>query len=175
MKQYDEQWEIEREREKEKTDEWESVPRALSSDATSDGITKQHIIRISKENGKSEKEMERRKKNEETPKHQQQQAFDRNIGAMNEVQRVKGKTAEPSLSEWENKNSEKKECHFDHWKCWKRWKKKQKSNNTKKYLARVVFCRAKCMLLNVQNTVFNSTLSSFLFTFSFEVFSLLSV
>lgn len=75
------------------------MPRALSSDATSDGITKQHIIRISKENGKSEKEMERRKKNEETPKHQQQQAFDRNIGAMNEVQRVKGKTAEPSLSE----------------------------------------------------------------------------
>lgn len=32
---------------------------------------------------------------------------------------------------------------------------KQKSNNTKKYLARVVFCRAKCMLFNVHNTVFD--------------------
>lgn len=29
----------------------------------------------------------------------------------------------------------------------KRWKTKKKSNNTKKYLARVVFCRAKYMLL----------------------------
>lgn len=49
------------------------------------------------------------------------------------------------------------------WKCWA--KKKQKSNNTKKYLARVVFCRTKCMLLNTQNTVFNSIFSSLLFTF----------